>query len=85
MTSDVYPADGYVFVVYDFTVDGEVDVMVGDINGDDTVNGKDGNLLSRILSGGYALDDITTADIDGDGMISGKDANLLKIMIAGNT
>ena len=85
VTSDTYPAEEYVFVVYDFIVDGEVDVMVGDINGDDTVNGKDGNLLSRILSGGYALDDITTADIDGDGMISGKDANLLKIMIAGNT
>ena len=84
VTSDTYPAEEYVFVVYDFTVDGEVDVMVGDINGDDTVNGKDGNLLSRALSGSYILEDITTADIDGDGSLTGKDANLLKKIIAGN-
>ena len=61
--------------------------MIGDIDGDGTVNGKDAFCLACVLAGQYALEDgsvaAIAADIDGDGDINGKDAFKIKCMIAG--
>lgn len=66
----------------------EPEFVLGDIDGDGTVNGRDANLLKRVLAGSYDIYDdparVAAADIDGDTSISGKDSNILSRMIAGN-
>ena len=56
-------------------------VMVGDVNGDDVVNGADAGILNRYTSGwkGYEskIKSMTAADINGDGNINGADAGIL--------
>ena len=56
-------------------------VMVGDVNGDNVVNGADAGVLNRYASGwaGYAdkIKNMTAADINGDGKVNGADAGIL--------
>ncbi len=82
VSTEPYPWAEYIFVYKYFSVSGG-ETTLGDLNGDGAVNGKDANILSRVLSGGAVLGDITLADFDGDGALTGKDANLLKVMLSG--
>ena len=56
-------------------------VMVGDVNGDNVVNGADAGLLSRYTSGwkGYEskIKNMAAADINGDGNVNGADSGIL--------
>ena len=58
----------------------------GDINGDGAVNGKDSNLMTRIVSGNVVptLIEKIAADVKEDNTVNGVDANGLKRMVAGN-
>lgn len=61
-------------------------VLIGDVNGDGTVNGKDRTILSRYLAGwdGYAAQVVLAAcDINGDGTVNGKDRTILSRHLAG--
>lgn len=62
-------------------------VILGDINADGAVNGKDSNLLSRAVKGllEYEEDsyEFKAADIDGDEAISAKDSNLIQRIVRG--
>ncbi len=59
---------------------------IGDINGDGIVNGKDSNLMTRIVSGNMqpTLVEKIAADIKEDNTLNGVDANSLKRIVAGN-
>ena len=65
----------------------DLEILLGDINGDGEVTAKDSNLMKQALSGSIEFKngtrEFSAADIDGDGAISAKDSNLLKQMIAG--
>ena len=51
----------------------------GDVNGDDTVDAKDVNLVRRHIAGGYNVTINTyAADVNADGKIDAKDSILLK-------
>jgi len=68
-------------------VEGELELSVGDINGDGKINSIDANALARIISGTYSAPENDswklTADINGDGDINSIDANLFKRILAG--
>lgn len=57
-------------------------VIVGDTNGDGSVNSIDVNLLRRQIVGLYK-NDTPAADINADGSINSIDANLMRRMIVG--
>ncbi len=58
--------------------------ILGDINEDGVLNGRDGNIMKRILSGSEIIEyDMAVADVVEDGELNGKDANYLSRMIAG--
>jgi hypothetical protein len=59
---------------------------MGDINGDGAVNGKDSNMMTRIVSGNVVptLVEKIAADVKEDYSVNGADANSLKRKIAGN-
>ena len=58
---------------------------VGDVNGDSVINGKDSNVLKKIISGAVSADGelVIVCDMFKDGSINGMDANLLSRYIAG--
>ena len=62
------------------------DVILGDVNGDGVVNGKDSNVIRKILGGSYSASELETlaADVNRDGLINGVDANYIARYIAGN-
>jgi len=60
------------------------DHIVGDIDGDGTINGKDANVLKRYIAGALGLNDERTADINEDGTVNGNDSNLLMRVLAGD-
>lgn len=57
--------------------------MIGDLDNDGTINGKDGNMLKRCIAGAAILDDIRCGDVDKNGIINGTDNNLLLQYLAG--
>jgi len=59
--------------------------MIGDIDGDGSINGKDMNMLAKVLGGALVLNPEMTAyaDINSDGAINGKDTNILAKYLAG--
>ena len=63
-------------------------VITGDIFIDDSINGRDANLLSRVISGNpdpsMTDESYIAADVNGDGQTNGKDANILAKMISGS-
>jgi hypothetical protein len=61
------------------------DILLGDLNGDGSVNAMDTNLLKRVLAGVLTLSDETMAyaDINSDGQINGLDSNLLSRIVSG--
>ena len=58
-------------------------VLAGDFNGDDVINGKDGILCSQILAGWDVEYEELAADLNGDGVFNGKDGILLSQYLAG--
>ena len=60
------------------------DYIIGDIDGDGSINGKDANILKRCISGAQTLDDERCADINEDGTVNGSDSNLLMKFLAGD-
>ncbi|MBE6588294.1 MAG: hypothetical protein E7647_07775 [Ruminococcaceae bacterium] len=64
----------------------EITVILGDVNGDGSINSMDSNTLRRILAGVLTPTDINIAggDLDKDGTISSVDSNLLRRLIAGS-
>lgn len=58
-------------------------VIIGDVNGDEIVNGKDGILLAQYLAGWNVTIVDLAADCNGDGNINGKDGILLAQYLAG--
>lgn len=59
------------------------EVLLGDVNGDGKVNGKDSILLARHLAGDTSADfNLTNADYNSDGKINGKDSILLAQYLA---
>ena len=57
-------------------------VIVGDVNGDGTINGKDGVLLAQYLADWDVVIVNAAADCNGDGTINGKDGILLAQYLA---
>lgn len=57
-------------------------LLPGDLNGDGTVNGKDGVLLAQYLADWDVSIDIAAADVNGDGTVNGKDGILLAQYLA---
>ena len=57
--------------------------LIGDINGDGKVNGKDGILCSQALAGWDVVYSELAADVNGDGKFNGKDGILLSQYLAG--
>ena len=57
-------------------------VIAGDVNGDGTINGKDGILLSQYLADWDVTIVDAAADCNGDGIINGKDGILLSQYLA---
>ena len=64
----------------------EPEFILGDVNGDGTINGKDTNLLKQIISGSSIPDEAQklASDVNGDGNVNGVDANLISQFLAGN-
>ena len=65
--------------------EGEDDIVLGDIDGDGVVNGKDANVIKQYIAGFISLDEkaIAAADVNGDGTVNGVDANLIARYLAG--
>ena len=55
--------------------------VIGDCNGDGIVNGIDGNIMKRILSGSYCKADPFAVDLHDDGILNAKDCLELKRII----
>ena len=59
----------------------EKEYIIGDVNGDGTVNGADAGLLSRYTSGWKdyesKIKNMAAADINGDGTVNGADSGIL--------
>jgi len=88
VATEPHPWAECVFVYQIFTVEGELEeYALGDINGDGMVNSYDSNVLKRIISGSYIVDDnskaLYAADFNGDGRINSIDSNLLKKYLVG--
>ena len=56
--------------------------MIGDVNGDGKINGKDATLLMKYLAEWDVTIDKSTSDVNKDGKINGKDATLLMKYLA---
>jgi len=75
------------------TVDGNGDILYGDVNGDTKVNGKDRIILSRFLAGWSEYGEDKTdenykvikdnADVNQDSKVNGKDRIILSRHLAG--
>ena len=76
--------DAWMFCCYYTT---KVYYTVGDVNEDGQINGKDSNLLMRIVAGKTTIESGSTqalaADINSDGTINAIDTNLFKRILAG--
>ena len=79
--------DGYVPINVPFAASTvkELNVIPGDVNGDDKVNAVDGNLLKKIVLGTVTAtaEQQEAGDLNGDGKINAVDSNLLKKLILG--
>lgn len=75
---NVYFTDGWASTVFSMTAG-----MLGDVNGDGEINGKDTILLSQHLAGWDVTIDLRTADVNHDGKVDGKDQILLSQHLAG--
>lgn len=64
------------------TVTVKENVLIGDVNGDGIVNGKDGVLLAQYLAEWDVTVVDAAADCNGDGIINGKDGVLLAQYLA---
>lgn len=61
-----------------------ISYIPGDVNSDETVNGKDVTLLRRYNAGGYGVQiNEDAADVNDDDTINGKDVTLIRRFIAG--
>lgn len=61
-------------------------ILIGDVDGNGEIKGKDSMILSRHLAGWddyTTLDNPDAADIDGNGVINGKDSMILSRYLAG--
>jgi len=76
--------DAWMFCCYSY-VPAEPEYMIGDVNGDSVINGKDSNIFKQILSGSVGMTDELeiVCDMHKDNNINGMDANLLSRYIAG--
>ncbi len=61
----------------------EPDKLVGDVNGDKTVNEKDSILLNRYFAGHSVTIEKILADVDNDGTVTRRDAMILSRHCAG--
>lgn len=78
----VYGASGTVTVTVPEPPVGEV--LLGDVNADGTVNGKDLIVLRRYAAGVEGTEiDQANSDLNGDGTVNGKDLILLRRLLAG--
>ena len=61
------------------------DIWLGDVNGDDRINGTDTDLTFRYVSGTTDLeaDCLTRADVNSDGGVTGTDTNLIFRYVSG--
>ena len=57
-----------------------IDVIYGDVNGDEKINVLDANLIRRYSAKIIELDDrqFSAADVDGNGKVNVLDANLIR-------
>lgn len=60
-----------------------IDYIPGDVNGDQTVNGKDVTLIRRLNAGFEVALNKLAADVNADGTINGKDVTLIRRYNAG--
>ena len=59
-------------------------LLIGDTNGDGTINAKDVTVLRRCLAGGYGITiDERVGDTSGDGVMNAKDVTILRRYLAG--
>ena len=61
------------------------EVILGDLDGDMTVNAKDVNIIRRVVAGVIPMTEqmLRSADLDKDGTVNGKDSNFLSRKTAG--
>ena len=66
---------------------GQLEVELGDVNGDGSINTRDARLLLRYIAGLVEKEELmlAAADFNGDGQINTRDARLLLRYIAGLT
>ena len=57
-------------------------VIIGDINGDSKINGRDGILLAQYLADWDVTINLDAADVNGDGKVNGRDGILLAQYLA---
>ncbi len=57
--------------------------VIGDLDNDGSINGKDANILKRYISGAGDIADLRCGDINKDGNVNGTDSNFLLRYIAG--
>ena len=76
--------DAWMYCCYAYTP-AEPEYMIGDVNGDGVINGKDSNTLKQILSGSVSLTEEMeiVCDMHKDGNVNGMDANILSRYISG--
>ena len=83
--NDVY--DGNLQDVALAVVNGKVtvrNVMLGDLDGNESINAKDVTILRRVIAGGYDVTaDAMAADVNNDGSVNAKDVTVLRRFIAG--
>jgi hypothetical protein len=66
-----------------FSTSEEPVYVLGDINGDEAVNGKDLARLKKCLAGEEEIASVEAADVTVDGEVNGKDMTRLKRYLAG--
>ncbi|MBR6677022.1 MAG: dockerin type I repeat-containing protein [Clostridia bacterium] len=78
--ADVKAATTTVVVNSDLVIN-SVKYVIGDVNGDNNLNGMDSNTMKRMVVGN--LEVVDSGDANGDGKVQTIDANLLARMLAG--
>lgn len=85
VATESYPWAEYIFITKYFWVEGDLGVMLGDLNGDGKLTAIDSNLAKRFVAGSSnpTGEQFAACDVVADGTLNSKDSNKLSRMILG--